>query len=92
MASYPFLSQAPTPVEVELGCDNILCIVICQLTVVIYLHILPEGPDYSVEDFCLKPVEKGLADTNNAETAKELQHLSKLATIDNNLPIVNKPS
>ena len=22
MASYPFLSQAPTPVEVELGCDN----------------------------------------------------------------------
>ena len=25
MASYPFLSQAPTPVEVELGCDNINC-------------------------------------------------------------------
>ena len=23
MASYPFLSQAPTPVEVELGCDNL---------------------------------------------------------------------
>ena len=23
MASYPLLSQAPTPVEVELGCDNI---------------------------------------------------------------------
>ena len=22
VASYPFLSQAPTPVEVELGCDN----------------------------------------------------------------------
>ena len=22
MASYPLLSQAPTPVEVELGCDN----------------------------------------------------------------------
>ena len=27
VASYPLLSQAPTPVEVELGCDNyILCI------------------------------------------------------------------
>ena len=23
VASYPLLSQAPTPVEVELGCDNI---------------------------------------------------------------------
>ena len=23
MASYPLLSQAPTPVEVELGCDNL---------------------------------------------------------------------
>jgi hypothetical protein len=22
VASYPLLSQAPTPVEVELGCDN----------------------------------------------------------------------
>ena len=22
VASYPFLSQAPTPVEVEFGCDN----------------------------------------------------------------------
>ena len=22
MASYPLLSQAPTPVDVELGCDN----------------------------------------------------------------------
>ena len=22
VGSYPFLSQAPTPVEVELGCDN----------------------------------------------------------------------
>ena len=23
VASYPLLSQAPTPVEVELGCDNL---------------------------------------------------------------------
>ena len=63
--------------EIFITYSNIICIGICQLTVVIYLHILPEGPDYSVEDFCLKPVEKGLADTNNTETAKELQHLSK---------------
>jgi hypothetical protein len=25
VASYPLLSQAPTPVEVELGCDNGFC-------------------------------------------------------------------
>ena len=27
VASYPLLSQAPTPVEVELGCDNIASII-----------------------------------------------------------------
>jgi hypothetical protein len=25
VVSYPLLSQAPTHVEVELGCDNIIC-------------------------------------------------------------------
>jgi hypothetical protein len=27
VGSYPLLSQAPTPVEVELGCDNFLLMV-----------------------------------------------------------------
>jgi hypothetical protein len=31
MGSYPLLSQAPTHVEVELGCDNIYLIVIDSL-------------------------------------------------------------
>ena len=62
---------------------------IMRMPTLIYLHILPEGPDHSVKDSGLKPVEKGLADTDNAETAKELKHLWKLATIDSNLPIVN---
>jgi hypothetical protein len=31
VASYPLSSQAPTPVEVELGCDN------CKLPKLIYL-------------------------------------------------------
>ena len=31
MGSFPFLSQAPTPVEVELGCDNIYCVDIIHI-------------------------------------------------------------
>jgi hypothetical protein len=34
VASYPLLSQAPTPVEVELGCDNINI----HVTMYILLH------------------------------------------------------
>jgi hypothetical protein len=34
VASYPLSSQAPTPVEVELGCDNIVkCVILIKIDV-----------------------------------------------------------
>ena len=47
VASYPFLSQAPTPVEVELGCDNILL-----LTVTLMQGAVPNDEHiYNICDF-----------------------------------------
>ena len=43
MASYPLLSQAPSPVEVELGCDNSLS---QFFLLTLYLHyILNQGAE-----------------------------------------------
>ena len=33
VASYPLLSQAPTPVEVELGCDNLRHVFVIKTTI-----------------------------------------------------------
>ena len=85
VASYPLSSQAPTPVEVELGCDN-LCDFQSNILINMYEHKFNAHPDIPLEfhpqsnnakDFVLN-----LLAEQNMELMEEVETIKKGFEVD----------